>query len=126
MSKRAVGFVIVALAMTLSGIAAAHEPAADASPPMGQTMPCGDPPMMNCPYHHGTMGRGGAMMGRGGGMGMMGMGELGPMIGPDVDVKVDPIADGVTITLTTSDPKEATRLQKRAEIMRLVHELRSE
>ena len=64
----------------------------------------------------GTMG--GGMMG--GGM----MGGMGPMMmgGAGTKVSVKNVDKGVTITLTSSDPTMATRLQKMAEGMRLMHE----
>jgi len=68
---------------------------------------------------------GGGMMGggMGGGMcaGMMGgMGHL--MMGPGTKIAVKNVDKGVTITLTSPDPATATRLQKMAEGMRLMHE----
>jgi hypothetical protein len=59
----------------------------------------------------------------GGGMcaGMMGgMGHL--MMGPGTKIAVKNVDKGVTITLTSPDPATATRLQKMAEGMRLMHE----
>jgi hypothetical protein len=61
---------------------------------------------------------------RGGGMGMMGMGC--PMMGFGGELKVKSIENGVSISITSSDPKQVARIQKRAEIMRLVHELQKE
>lgn len=49
-----------------------------------------------------------------------------PMMSPDVDVKVENLKDGAVIRITSSDAKEASRIQKRAEIMRLLHELHQE
>jgi len=71
---------------------------------------------------------GGGMMG--GGMmggGMMGggmMGGMGPMMmaGPGTKIAVKNVDKGVTITLTSSDAAMASRLQKMAEGMRLMHE----
>jgi predicted lipid-binding transport protein (Tim44 family) len=60
---------------------------------------------------------GGGMMG--GGM-MGGMGHL--MMGPGTKIAVKNVDKGVTITLTSPDPATATRLQKMAEGMRLMHE----
>jgi hypothetical protein len=45
------------------------------------------------------------------------------LLEPGVDVKVDKLKNGATITLTSDDPKVAQRVQTRAEIMRLMHEL---
>jgi hypothetical protein len=79
-----------------------------------------------------TMGGGNGMMGggmMGGGMmggGMMG-GGLCPMAGgANTKVDVKKIDKGVTITMTSSDPATATRLQKMAEAMRLMHEAMSQ
>ena len=69
-------------------------------------------------------GMGGMGMMHGGmGMGMMG-GGLCPMgmAGADTKVEVKNIDKGVTITLTSNDATRATRLQKMAEAMRLMHE----
>ena len=61
-------------------------------------------------------GMGGGMMGAG----MGGMGHL--MMGPGTKMAVKNVEKGVTITLTSPDPAVATRLQKMAEGMRLMHE----
>jgi len=66
------------------------------------------------------------MMGGGAmGGGMMGhmMGGMGAMMGaPGTKVDVKKTDKGVTITLTAPDAAGATRLQKMAEAMRLMHE----
>jgi hypothetical protein len=49
-----------------------------------------------------------------------GMGHL--MMGPGTKIAVKNVDKGVTITLTSPDPATATRLQKMAEGMRLMHE----
>jgi hypothetical protein len=58
--------------------------------------------------------------------GMMGggmMGGMGPMMmGAGTKIAVKNVDKGVTITLTSADPAMATRLQKMAEGMRLMHE----
>jgi hypothetical protein len=86
----------------------------------------------NCPMGGPGMGRG---MGMGPGMGMgrgmgpgPGAGGMGfcPMMMQDATVKVQNRDDGVTLTLTSSDPKVVRRLQKRAEILRLMNELEQE
>jgi TusA-related sulfurtransferase len=69
----------------------------------------------------GQMMGGGSMMG-GGPMMMGGC----PMMAPGVTLKVDKIKNGATITLTSDDPKVVRRIQTRAEIMRLMHQLQSE
>jgi predicted lipid-binding transport protein (Tim44 family) len=90
-----------------SGLAIAQTtaPAAKAQP----SMPAG--------HEHGE-GMCAGMMG--GGM----MGGMGPMMmgGPGTKIAVKNVEKGVTITLTSSDPAMATRLQKMAEGMRLMHE----
>jgi hypothetical protein len=64
------------------------------------------------------------MMGGGGGMGMGGGMPMGGMVmmDPDTRVEVKNVDKGVTITLTSTDAAKATRLQKMAEAMRLMHE----
>ena len=67
------------------------------------------------------------MMGAGMGGGMMGggmMGGMGPLMmgGPGTKISVKNVDKGVTITLTSPDAATATRLQKMAEGMRLMHE----
>ena len=75
---------------------------------------------------------GGGMMGKGKMGGTMGMGMMrGSMMDgcpmmmtePGSEVRVKKVEDGVTITVTSTDPETASRLQKKAEIMRLMHEL---
>jgi len=95
-----------------------------AKPPAAHTHPGGADTgagMGGMGMMHGGMGMG--MMGGGMGMGMMG-GGLCPMgmAGADTKVEVKNIDKGVTITLTSSDATRATRLQKMAEAMRLMHE----
>jgi hypothetical protein len=65
---------------------------------------------------------GAGMMGGGMGAGMMG--GMCPMImgGPGTKISVKNVDKGVTITLTSPDAATATRLQKMAEGMRLMHE----
>ncbi len=46
-----------------------------------------------------------------------------PMRESGVQVEVKPTRDGVQITLKAKDPKVIERIQKKAEIMRLMHEL---
>ena len=47
----------------------------------------------------------------------------GTLVEPDVDVKVDRRDDGVALTLTSKDAATVRRLQKRAQILRLMHAL---
>ncbi|HSD11115.1 MAG TPA: hypothetical protein VLF14_09035 [Candidatus Binatia bacterium] len=70
----------------------------------------------------GPMMGGGAMMGGGP---MMMMGGC-PMMASGVTLKIEKIKNGATMTLTSDDPKVVRRIQVRAEIMRLMHELQSE
>jgi hypothetical protein len=81
-----------------------------------------DPP---APMPHAPMG---GMRGHGmPGAGMHGgMHAACPMHGLGADaesIKVENLKDGVRVTYTSSDAKAVTRLQKRAEILRLTHEL---
>ena len=51
------------------------------------------------------------------------MGGMGPMMmAAGTKIAVKNVDKGVTITLTSADPAMATRLQKMAEGMRLMHE----
>jgi hypothetical protein len=77
------------------------------------------------PMGPGMMGP--VMMGPGMG-GMCARHGGGPMgLSAEADqIKVENLKDGVRITLTASDAKAALRLQKRAEILRLQHELHEE
>jgi hypothetical protein len=80
-------------------------------------------------HDHSDRPMGPGMMGPGkGGMGMCARHGGGPMgLSADADqIKVENLKDGVRITLTATDAKAASRLQKRAEILRLQHELREE
>lgn len=82
---------------------------------------------MGGPHAHGMMGGGGAMCGQMTPMmGMVGGPMSCPMMLRDVDVKVEKRDDGVGLILTSKDPATVRRLQKRAEIMRLMHELETE
>jgi hypothetical protein len=105
------GTMIVALGLVLGGLAVAQDPAPSGRGPMGPRMMMHGSP---CPMGHGC-----AM-----GHGAMGMGC--PMMAPDTDLKVEKLENGVSITLTSSDPKAVARIQKRAEIMRLMRELKRE
>jgi TusA-related sulfurtransferase len=73
----------------------------------------GIPPGMEMGKMHGSMMMGGNPM-------MMG---VCPMMAPSVDVKVEKIKNGATITLTSDNPRVIRRIQIHAEIMRLMHEL---
>jgi hypothetical protein len=71
------------------------------------------------PEGMGKMGMGGGMMGGGmmGGGAMMCPGMMG-----DAKLEVTKLPKGVTLTLTSDDPKVVARVQKMAEGMRLMHE----
>jgi hypothetical protein len=70
-------------------------------------------------------------IGSGMGMGKTGMGMMHgsimmggcSMMAPGVDVKVEKIKNGATITLTSDNPRVIRRIQIHAEIVRLMHEL---
>jgi predicted lipid-binding transport protein (Tim44 family) len=95
-----------------SGLAIAQTTAPAAKPPT--SMPAG--------HDHGD-GMCAGMMG-GGMMGGGMMGGMSPMMmgGPGMKISVKNVDKGVTITLTSPDAAMATRLQKMAEGMRLMHE----
>jgi predicted lipid-binding transport protein (Tim44 family) len=106
--KRIVMTVAVLTALVGGGWVAAQ------TPPTPKSTPTSPAPKSGADY--GMMG--GGMMGGG----MMG-GGLCPMLGAaNAKVDVKKIDKGVTITMTSSDPATATRLQKMAEAMRLMHE----
>jgi len=65
----------------------------------------------------------GAAMGMGPGMGM---GGGCPMMMPDTDISVQKLPNGASISVTSNNPKVVSRIQKRAEIARLMHELQQE
>jgi hypothetical protein len=63
---------------------------------------------------HGRMARHGGMMG------------LCPMTVPGAKLDVKAVDNGVTITVTAEDAKAVRRIQRLAEMRRLMHELHSE
>lgn len=84
------------------------------------------PGSMGGPGMGGPGMRGGGM-GMGAGPGMMGgMGFCPLMGGPDAKVEVKKLPKGVSITITSEDPRVAARIQKMGEAMRLMHEAASE
>lgn len=94
-------------------------PATPARPQRGGGMGYGmGPGMMGGGMGPGMMG--GGMMGMGGGMCSMMMGD------PSLKLDVKKIDKGVTITMTSTDAATAARLQKMAEAMRLMHEAMTE
>jgi hypothetical protein len=108
---RRASLVSVFIALLVGGGLAIAETTPPAAKPQ-TAMPAG--------HEHGDGMMGGGM---GGGMcaGMMGeMGHL--MMGAGTKIAVKNVDKGVTLTLTSPDPAMATRLQKMAEGMRLMHE----
>ena len=120
--KRIVLTAAVLAAIAGGGFALAQSPK--------QTPPSQSAPgMMGGGNGYGMMGGGPGMMGGGQGMmgggmmGMMGGGPMGMMMGgASTKIDVKKIEKGVTITMTSSDPATAVRLQKMWEAMRLMHE----
>lgn len=104
MSKGTIWAALVVLGLALAGGAVAQEPSPPDRGPMGPHMIRGEPGMM--------------------GPGMMGMSC--PMMMPGAELKVEKLENGVSLSMTPSDPKVAARIQKRAEIMRLMHELQQD
>lgn len=114
--------ICVGLGAAAFAVARAQQPA-----PSGPDKPamC---PCMGQGMQHGMMG------GRGmpGGMGKMDERQPPhrmmhcPMMVPGAKVEVKSIDKGATITITSEDAKSARRIQKMAEMMRLMHELESE
>jgi len=125
MTKRPFATVVLAglLGVGIALADTAPEPKSPCGAMMGRAM--------GGPHAHGMMMGGGEAM-CGGMMPMMGM--MGTMASPmgcpmmlrKVSVKVEKRDDGVGLILTSKDPATVRRLQKRAEIMRLLHELESE
>ncbi len=114
--------IFVGLGAAAFAVARAQQPA-----PPGPDKPamC---PCMSQGMQHGMMGGRGML----GGMGMTG--EMQPphrmmhcpMMVPGAKVEVKTFDKGATITITSEDAKSARRIQKMAEMMRLMHELESE
>ena len=48
-----------------------------------------------------------------------------PFATPGAQIKVTPTSSGVTIEVTASDPTAIARIQKKAQILQLMHELRA-
>jgi hypothetical protein len=98
-----IGVIVLGLGLALGGVALAQES------PKGEMRP----------MRHGMMSEGGGM----GGGGMMGM---CPMMTAGAQMKIEKISNGISISITSNDPKVVSRIQKRGEIMRLMRELREE
>jgi TusA-related sulfurtransferase len=122
MRRTIFGAAILAM-MVGGGLVAAETPGAKSDehanhhPGAGATAAAA--PSSDAPAAKGSGMMGSGMMGSG----MMGMmGGMCPMGGANTKVEVKKIDKGVTITMTSSDPAMAVRLQKMAEAMRLMHE----
>src|SRR3954468_21831589 len=108
-SMRRASLVSALVALLVGGGLAIAETTPPAAKPQS-AMPAG--------HEHGDGMMGGGMCA---GAGMMGgMGHL--MMGTGTKIAVKNVDKGVTMTLTSPDPATATRLQKMAEGMRLMHE----
>ncbi len=117
--------VVLAICVGLGAAAFAVARAQQPAPPADKPAMC---PCMGEGMQHGMMG------GRGmpGGMGRMGEMQAPqrmmhcPMMVPGAKVEIKSTDKGATITITSDDAKAARRIQKMAEMMRLMHELESE
>ncbi|HEV2387915.1 MAG TPA: hypothetical protein VGS20_11735 [Candidatus Acidoferrales bacterium] len=128
--KRNTAILLVALLLGLGGAALGIARAQQAAPKAAGAQPAACPCMQAGMAGSGQMRR---MMGQGmmgmqaGGMGMQaGMMGMRPMMVPGAKVEVKSIENGAVITVTSADAKAARRIQIMAEMMRLMHELRSE
>ena len=125
--KRAILTLGLCGALFTSGWVTAAPPAATPAPKVAA------PAAPAAPMNMGGMamgtGKGGGEAGgmgcgmMGGGHGMMG-GGMCPMMmgGADTKVDVKKVANGVTLTFTSTNAATVARLQKMAEAMRLMHE----
>ncbi len=117
--------VVLAICVGLGAAAFAVARAQQPAPPADKPAMC---PCMGEGMHHGPM----AGRGMAGGMGMMGDVQPQhrmmhcPMMVPGAKVEVKTTDKGATITITSEDAKSARRIQKMAEMMRLMHELETE
>jgi hypothetical protein len=117
--KRSIAFIAVVSTGLLGGFTAAQTQSQSA-PPAGKQSAEAAPPT---PQPQQSPGAGMQRGRRMGGGGMMGMGEMCPMmVGVDTKVEVKNLSNGVTITLTNANADTVKRLQKAAEGMRLMHE----
>jgi TusA-related sulfurtransferase len=114
--------LLITLALSLGlGVAAfavalAQQPA-PAAPAKPAICPC-----MGEGMQHGMMGG----MGRMDGMQPQHRMMHCPMMVPGAKVEIKSTDKGATITITSDDAKAARRIQKMAEMMRLMHELETE
>ena len=120
--------LIATLAATLmgAGLVAAQAPPSKAADPHAGHHPETAGPAAAAkgkgPKDEAGMGGKMGMMGMGGGM----MGMCPGMMGAGAKMEVVKLPKGVTITLTSDDPKVVARVQKMAEGMRLMHEANAE
>jgi TusA-related sulfurtransferase len=120
--------LLITLALSLGlGVAAfavalAQQPA-PAAPAKPAICPC-----MGEGMQHGMMGGQGMMGGMGRMDGMQPQHRMMhcPMMVPGAKVEIKSTDKGATITITSDDAKAARRIQKMAEMMRLMHELETE
>jgi len=108
----------LAIALLACGTAAAQTPAAkpaDHAAHRSET----PPPTAKAPTDHGKGSHG--MMGGG-----MLKGTCPGTLGAEGKVEVTKTAKGVTISITSDDPKVVARVQKRAEAMKLMHEAQAQ
>jgi hypothetical protein len=107
----------------------AATPKAKAAPPTPtKAVPAKSQPGMNCEMT-GHEGKASSMDGKmGHGQMMEGghmMGQCSGMFGPGAKVEVNKQAKGVTVTVTSDDPKVVARIQNMAEGMKRMHEAKS-
>ena len=115
-------FVALSIALFTGVQAQEPEPSPTAeTPPKCPCMKGGMRGEMMGHMQHGKMGR--MEHGRMARHGMMG---LCPMTVPGAKVEVKAVDNGVTITITAEDAKAVRRIQRLAEMRRLMHELHSE
>ena len=116
--KRLSLIVTLGLALSSAGIAAAQATKAEdehAKHHPDKAAATGDGTAAGSP----TMGKGHGMMMGGDMMGMC------PMMAKDAKVEVKNLAKGASITITSDDPKVVARVQKMAEEMRSMHEVKA-
>ena len=121
MKRFLLAFAMIA-AIAGGGLALAQAPTKSSQPQPAPTVAAPGPRRGSGP------GSGAGMMG---GRGMMGGGMMAPGMcpmwgGATTKVEVKKLDNGVTITITSPDAATATRLQKMAEAMRLMHEADSQ
>lgn len=116
------------LALLGGGLVAAQTPSAKPDDHAAHHPDQAAPKAKTTPGQHKMKGgdmKGGGMMGEG----MMGGGMMGMcpgMLGGAGKVDVTKTAKGVTISITSDDPKVVARAQKMAEAMKLMHEAQAQ